>query len=187
MTFCPKLVRRLLFSLFSQIENDAGQDSPSCKNETLHSHLPTSVPKYITKLEATFTSTGGELSAPLDSNVRIIVPRGAIPAGINQQVFFGVFSDDTPLLQGFPEAPDKTLISPVVECGPHDIQLSKPVEIIVPHCLCLREAKKEAITVYRCGNLAAEFEGNGSLFFCFFPGGLRFLIRHEKWYLSQRE
>ncbi|XP_020610357.1 netrin receptor UNC5A-like isoform X2 [Orbicella faveolata] len=142
-----------------QIQNERDRDSPNCKNETLHSHLPTSVPKYITKSEATFTSTGGELSEPLDSDVRIIVPRGAIPAGISQHVFFGVFSDETALMQDFSEAPDKTLISPVVECGPHDIHLSKPVEIIVPHCLCLREARKESITVYRCGNFSAEFEG----------------------------
>ena len=154
---------RLLF-LFSQIENEVDQDSPNRSDETPHNHLPTPLPKYITKLEASFTSTGGELSASSDSNVRIIVPKGAIPAGINQPVFFGVFFDETPLLQDIPEAPDKTIISPVVECGPHDINLKKPVEIIVPHCLCLSEAKKEWIIVYRCGNFSAEFEGNGSLF-----------------------
>jgi len=102
-------------------------------------------------------------SKTLDSNVRIIVPKGAIPAGVNQPIFFGVFFDETPLLQHIPEVSDKTLISPVVECGPHDINLKKPVEIIVPHCLCLSDAKKEWISVYRCGNFSAEIEGNGSL------------------------
>jgi len=149
---------------FFQVEKGADQYPTTPSNETLYSHPPTSVPEYIKKLEATFTSTGGELSSPLDSNVRIIVPRGAIPAGKSQRVFFGVFSDEAPLLQGFNEAPDKTLISPVVECGPHDIQLSKLVEIIVPHCLCLREAKKESITVYRCVNFSADCEGISSLF-----------------------
>jgi len=167
-----------LLLLFSQRENEADQCPSNCSDETLHSHLPKSVPKYITKSEATFTSTGGELSAPLESNVRIIVPRGAIPAGTSQHVFFGVFSDETPLFQGFSEAPDKTLISPVVECGPHDIHLSKPVEIIVPHCLCLREAKKESITVYRCGSFSAQLEGNVSLFVL--PRGPRFLIQHKR-------
>jgi len=148
------------FLLYSQIENEAEQGTPDCSNETLRSHLPTSFPKYITKLEATFSCIGGELSAPLDSDVRIIVPRGAIPVGINQHVFFGVFFDETALLRNIPEAPDKTLISPVIECGPHDIHFSRPVEIIVPHCLCLSEAKREWITVYRCGKFSAEVKGS---------------------------
>ena len=100
--------------------------------------------------------------------MRIIVPSGAVPAGINQLVFFGVFSDETTLLQDIPEVPNRTLISPVVECGPHDIHLSKPVEIIVPHCLCLREAKKERITVYRCGRFSSGVESSDSMFVCLF-------------------
>jgi len=140
-------------------------DSPSCNNETLHNHLPTSFPKYITRLEATFTSAGGELSAPLESDVRIIVPGSAIPAGINQSVFFGVFLDETTLLRDIPETSDRTLISPVIECGPHDIYLLEPVEIIVPHCLDLIKAKEERIIVYRCGQFSAE--GN-SCCCCFF-------------------
>lgn len=139
------------------------QDPPSCSNGAPLNCLPTPFPEYITKSEAIFTSDGGELNASSDSNVRIIVPRAAIPAGRNQPVFFGVFSDETPLLQDIPDASEKTLISPVVECGPHDTTFSKPVEIIVPHCLCLREAKKESITVYRCANFSAELEGNGSV------------------------
>ena len=156
-----------------QIETEADQNSPCSSHESLN----TSFPKYVTKLEATFTSAGGELSAPLDSNVRIIVPKGTIPAGTNQPVFFGVFLDEIPLLRDIPEEPDKTLISPVVECGPHDINLSNPVEIIVPHCLCLSKAKKKWITVYRCGNFAAEFEGDGSLFVLLY--GSLFLIKDE--------
>ena len=146
---------------FSQVDNEQDPlDSLNCSNETLHNHLPTSFPKYITKLKATLTSTGGELSAPSESDVRIIVPSGAIPAGIDQSVFVGVFLDETTLLRDIPEAPDRTLISPVIECGPHDIHLSKSVEIIVPHCLDLRKAKKEWITVYRCGQFLAQ--GNDS-------------------------
>ena len=144
-------------------------DSPNYSDETLNNHLPTSFPKYITRLEHTFTSTGGELCAPLESDIRIIVPSGAIPAGINQSVFFGVF-DETTLLRDIPEAPDCTLISPVLECGPHKIHLLKPVEIIIPHCLDLKEAKREWITVYRGGEFFAQ--GNVSWFLdtlVFFP------------------
>ena len=154
--------------IFSQIEKEADQDSPNCSNETPHNRLPTSFPKYITKLEATFTNTGGELCAPLNSDVRIVVPSDAVPAGIKQPVFFGVFSDETTLLRDIPEAPNRTLISPVVECGPHDIRLLKPVEIIVPHCLCLSEAKKEWISVYRCGRFSPGVEGSDSMFVCCF-------------------
>ena len=150
--------------LFSQIENEADQDSPTCSNETLSNHVPTSFPNYITNIEATFTNAGGELCTPLNSDVRIIVPSGAIPAGVNQPVFFRVFSDETTLLRDIPKAPKETLVSPVVECGPHDIYLSKSVEIIVPHCLCLSEAKKEWITVYRCGKFSAGVEGSDSMF-----------------------
>ena len=46
--------------------------------------------------------------------------------------------------------PEGTLISPVVECGPHNVTLLKPVEIIVPHDLCLDEFRKDSIRVYRC-------------------------------------
>ena len=143
------------FFLFSQIENETEQCARDCSNETLHSHHRPSFPKCVTKLEATFTSNGGELSAPFDSDVRIIVPKGAIPAGMNQPVFFRVFLEERPLLQNIPEASDKTLISPLIECGPHDIRFLKPVEIIVPHCLCLGDAKREWIAVYRCGKFSA--------------------------------
>ena len=112
-------------------------------------------------MEATFTNTGGELSAPLQSDIHIIVPSGAIPTGTNQNIFFGVFSEEAILLRDNPETFDKTLIPPVVECGPHDIHLSKPVEIIVPHCLCLSDAKMEWITVHRCRNFLVQ----GTCFF----------------------
>lgn len=168
----------LLF-FYSQIKDEGDQDSyTNYSNETPYHHLSTSSPKHITKQEGTFTSAGGELSAPLDSNVRIIVPKGAIPAGVNQPVFFRVFFEEAPLLQNILEASDKTLISPVVECGPHDISLKKPVEIIVPHCLCLGEAKKEWIIVYRCGNFPAKIEGDGSFFVLHWA--CPSLIEHER-------
>lgn len=99
------------------------------------------------------------LRAPLDSNVSIIVERGTIPDGIKQCIYFGVIFNETDFFRDVPVAPDKTLISPVIECGPHDIEFLKPVKIIVPHCLDLAEAKKEWVTVYRCGHFPGY--GNG--------------------------
>ena len=96
-----------------------------------------------------FNSSGGELSAALDSDVKICIGNGAIPTEVSQEVFYRVFDDTTKLLRDIPVEPDETLISPVIECGPHDIRLLKPLKIIIPHCLYMGKAKKEWITVYR--------------------------------------
>ena len=96
-----------------------------------------------------FNSSGGELSAALDSDVKICIGNGAIPTGVSQEVFYRVVYDTTELLRNIPVGPDETLISPVIECGPHDIRLSKPLEIIIPHCLHMGKAQKKWITVYR--------------------------------------
>lgn len=105
--------------------------------------------RYLTQAEATLDSTGGKLSAP-DSDVTIAVDSGTVPEGTHQKFFFRVVYDETSLLRDIPETPDRTLISPVIECGPHDINLLKPVEITVPHCLFFDEIKKDSIAVYRC-------------------------------------
>lgn len=104
---------------------------------------------YLTQAEATLDSTGGKLSAP-DSDVTIAVDSGTVPEGTHHKFFFRVVYDETSLLRDIPETPDRTLISPVIECGPHDINLLKPVEITVPHCLFFDEIKKDSIAVYRC-------------------------------------
>ena len=96
-----------------------------------------------------FNSSGGELNAAHDSDVKICIGNGAIPTGVSQEVFYRVVYDTTELLRNIPVGPDETLISPVIECGPHDIRLLKPLKIIIPHCLYMGKAKKEWITVYR--------------------------------------
>ena len=106
-------------------------------------------PGYITEAEATFDSSGGKLFAP-DSDVFITVGSGAVQEGTKQRFFFRVPKDDSTLLQDIPDMPEGTLISPVVECGPHNVTLLKPVEITVPHDLCLDEVRKDSIRVYRC-------------------------------------
>ena len=106
-------------------------------------------PEYITEAEATFGSSGGQLSA-LDSDVVITVGSGAVQEGTKQRFFFRVPKDDSTLLQDIPDMPEGTLISPVIECGPHGVTLLKPVEITVPHDLCLDEVRKDSIRVYRC-------------------------------------
>ena len=122
----------------------------SCSDHALQNQLPRSFPKYISRAEDTFSSAGGELCTALDSDVRIIVDGDTIPFGIQQRIFFGVIYNEAEFLRDVPETSNRTLISPVIECEPHDIELLKPVTIIVPHCLDLGKAKKEWVTVYRC-------------------------------------
>ena len=111
--------------------------------------------KYITQAETTINSTGGKLSSP-DSNISVIVESGAVPEGTNQPFSFRVLYDETSLLRDIPESRDRTLISPLFHCGPESINLLKPVEIIVPHCLYLDEVKKDSISVFRCGNYSDD-------------------------------
>lgn len=96
-----------------------------------------------------------------DSDIKINVDSGAVPEGVNQRFFFRVVYDETSLLRDIPETPNKTLISPVIQCGPEDINLLKPVEIVVPHCLYLDDVKKDTISVYRCGSYSDD--GNNTI------------------------
>ena len=101
-----------------------------------------------------FDSTGGSLQSP-DSNVSIIVPPGAVPNGVSQPIFFGVVFDEKPLLENIPETTsDRTLISPVIKCGPSDLTVLKPVEIVLPHSLCIEDIKKAPVNVFRCGKFS---------------------------------
>ena len=105
-----------------------------------------------------------------DSNVSIVVDSGAVPEGKSQLFFFRVIYDESLLLQNVPEPSDSTLISPVIECGPADINLLKPVDVIVPHCLYLDEVKKNSISVYRCEHYSDRGDGN-CIFLYNLPGG----------------
>ena len=118
-----------------------------------------SYPQYLTRAEATFDSSGGKLTAE-DSNVTINVESGAVPNGVSQQFYFGVVEDDTLLLRDIPETSQRSLISPVIKCGPEDIDLLKPVEIILPHCLYMDEVKKSWVSVFRC----RQFSEKGAFF-----------------------
>ena len=132
--------------------------------------FPRSYPQYLTRAEATFDSSGGRLTAE-DSNVTINVESGAVPNGVSQQFYFGVVYDDTLLLRDIPETPERSLISPVIKCGPDDIDLLKPVEIILPHCLYMDEVKKTWVSVYRC----RQFSEKGA----FFPSVYRFDMTYK--------
>ena len=66
------------------------------------------------------------------------------------------------MIRDIPETNERTLISPVIKCGPHDINPQKAMEIVVPHCLYVDEVKKGSIAVYRC----EQFTNEGRLSCC---------------------
>ncbi|XP_068673818.1 uncharacterized protein [Montipora foliosa] len=153
--------------------NENEDTAPSSAQETVMTYLPddvisvldifppqqgiaSSFSQFVTHAEGIFNSNGGILTHP-DSNVSIKIEHGTFPDGHPQPIFFNVIHDDTYVIRDIPETDERTLISPVIHCGPHDINPNKAIEIVVPHCLYVDEVKKGCITVYRCG----EFPGSG--------------------------
>ncbi|XP_053214787.1 tight junction protein ZO-1-like isoform X2 [Panonychus citri] len=84
----------------------------------------------IAMAKGTFGSAGGTLHCE-DTGVTIIIPEGAIPVGVEQEIYFKVCYDSDMLP---PLDRDKeTLTSPIVMCGPHGIKFNLPVELRLPH------------------------------------------------------
>ncbi|KTG40501.1 hypothetical protein cypCar_00004038, partial [Cyprinus carpio] len=90
-----------------------------------------------------FNTNGGVLSS-IETGVSIIIPQGAIPDGVEQEIYFKVCRDNSilpPLDKEKVNAkrkeflfPGETLLSPLVMCGPHGLKFLKPVELRLPHC-----------------------------------------------------
>ncbi|XP_076400532.1 tight junction protein 1 isoform X8 [Peromyscus maniculatus bairdii] len=79
-----------------------------------------------------FNSNGGVLSS-IETGVSIIIPQGAIPEGIEQEIYFKVCRDNS-ILPPLDKEKGETLLSPLVMCGPHGLKFLKPVELRLPHC-----------------------------------------------------
>uniref|UniRef100_A0A8C8RPQ1 Zona occludens protein 1 n=1 Tax=Pelusios castaneus TaxID=367368 RepID=A0A8C8RPQ1_9SAUR len=79
-----------------------------------------------------FNSNGGVLSS-IETGVSIIIPQGAIPEGIEQEIYFKVCRE-TNILPPLDKEKGETLLSPLVMCGPHGLKFLKPVELRLPHC-----------------------------------------------------
>ncbi|GAB1292184.1 Tight junction protein ZO-1 [Apodemus speciosus] len=79
-----------------------------------------------------FNSNGGVLSS-IETGVSIIIPQGAIPEGIEQEIYFKVCRDNS-ILPPLDKEKGETLLSPLVMCGPHGLKFMKPVELRLPHC-----------------------------------------------------
>ncbi|XP_026071165.1 tight junction protein ZO-1 isoform X12 [Carassius auratus] len=79
-----------------------------------------------------FNSNGGVLSS-IETGVSIIIPQGAIPDGVEQEIYFKVCRDNS-ILPPLDKEKGETLLSPLVMCGPHGLKFLKPVELRLPHC-----------------------------------------------------
>ncbi|XP_067043943.1 uncharacterized protein [Acropora muricata] len=110
---------------------------------------------FVTSAHGSFDNTGGKLTHP-NSDVCINIEPGTFPHGNQQPVFFHVIYNDTYVIWDIPETNERTLISPVIKCGPDDISPQKAMEIVVPHCLDVDEVKKGPIAVYRCEQFTNE-------------------------------
>ncbi|KAG8144855.1 hypothetical protein E2320_013264 [Naja naja] len=104
----------------SNLESFSGQGDKLKYQPNNISAVPKAIPEeeghtVIATARGVFNSNGGVLSS-IETGVSIIIPQGAIPEGIEQEIYF------------------KTLLSPLVMCGPHGLKFLKPVELRLPHC-----------------------------------------------------
>uniref|UniRef100_S4RW48 Tight junction protein 1a n=1 Tax=Petromyzon marinus TaxID=7757 RepID=S4RW48_PETMA len=82
-----------------------------------------------------FDSNGGVLSS-VETGVSVVVPRGAIPEGLEQEIYFKVCQDNS-IIPALDKEKGETLLSPLVMCGPHGLRFLKPVELRLPHCAAM--------------------------------------------------
>uniref|UniRef100_A0AAQ4R3G4 Tight junction protein 1b n=1 Tax=Gasterosteus aculeatus aculeatus TaxID=481459 RepID=A0AAQ4R3G4_GASAC len=86
----------------------------------------------VATARGTFNCNGGVLSS-IETGVSIIIPQGAIPESVEQEIYFKVCRDNS-ILPPLDKEKGETLLSPLVMCGPHGLKFLKPVELRLPHC-----------------------------------------------------
>ena len=103
--------------------------------------------------------------------VSICVPVGAIPEGVQQEIYFQV-SHDGSNIRTFNAKQGERLLSPIVMCGPHGVQFLKPVELILPHSAG-KDAQELAMMLHGAHQSKFIFEQNIDFF-------LLFQMAHQK-------
>uniref|UniRef100_T1J864 ZU5 domain-containing protein n=1 Tax=Strigamia maritima TaxID=126957 RepID=T1J864_STRMM len=73
------------------------------------------------------------------TGVCLVIPPGALPPNSEQEIFLKVCQDNKLLPpldkdKGDSNFNREKLLSPLVMCGPHGVNFSKPVELRLPHC-----------------------------------------------------
>ncbi|XP_049278998.1 uncharacterized protein LOC125761682 isoform X5 [Anopheles funestus] len=83
-----------------------------------------------------FDTAGGSLADPI-WNVSLHIPAGAIPPGVQQEIYFTVTDPRLSESVGGPPLDmenGETMLSPLVMCGPQGTEFLKPVTLNIPHC-----------------------------------------------------
>ncbi|CAF4215533.1 unnamed protein product, partial [Rotaria sp. Silwood2] len=117
----------------TMLSSSSGSSIMSLKDKTVkevgetRSYSIQDGPNVIGSARGIIDYYGGKLSCPL-TGVSLFIPMGAIPEGIQQEIYFQVHQDDSRN-----EKFHGHLLSPIVICGPHGIQFQKPVELTIPH------------------------------------------------------
>ncbi|XP_014662332.1 PREDICTED: tight junction protein ZO-1-like [Priapulus caudatus] len=110
---------------------------PATSSSSSEKPLPPTEPpigenhRVVATARGTFDHTGGELVSA-ETGVSIVVPRGAIPEGVRQEIYFKVCQDSS-ILPPLDAEKGETLLSPLVMCGPHGLKFQQPVELRLPH------------------------------------------------------
>uniref|UniRef100_A0A915BRN7 Tight junction protein ZO-3 n=1 Tax=Parascaris univalens TaxID=6257 RepID=A0A915BRN7_PARUN len=139
-----------------EVNNDHSNEHPATLKATMSNdldeceprngiqHSSNAVPDTVTeheKREATVIehvsqvvdSNGCTLSCP-ESGVMLIIPKGAIDEGVQQEIYVKVCrancDESRPPLD---ESRGESLMSPLVMCGPQDLHFNVPVELRLPH------------------------------------------------------
>nr|XP_061813334.1 tight junction protein ZO-1-like [Nerophis lumbriciformis] len=86
----------------------------------------------VASARGVFNCNGGVLSS-IETGVSIIIPQGAVPENVEQEIYFKVCRDNS-ILPPLDKEKGETLLSPLVMCGPHGLKFLKPVELRLPHC-----------------------------------------------------
>ncbi|ELU09381.1 hypothetical protein CAPTEDRAFT_221876 [Capitella teleta] len=108
-------------------------------SETKQSSPPPPSPKetedgktVVATARGVFDSNGGVLESK-ETGVSIVIPKGAIPDGLQQEIYFKVCENNN-MLPPLDKDKGETLLSPLVMCGPHGLKFQQPVELRLPHC-----------------------------------------------------
>ncbi|XP_054706499.1 netrin receptor UNC5C-like [Uloborus diversus] len=124
----------------------------SCNNSAVSMALPPNVDSDLT-VWASVTKTGGRITLP-DTGISLTIPRGAVRKG-NVSLYLAVLRDD----KDRPTLSDKeTVLSPVIQCGPPDLNFVKPLILSLPHCASIETPDKWRISIFSSETPSAEVE-----------------------------
>ncbi|ESN99494.1 hypothetical protein HELRODRAFT_176655 [Helobdella robusta] len=85
----------------------------------------------IAQARGVFNCNGGILDSK-ETGVKLVIPKGALPPGVDQEIFFKVCRDERKM-PPLDKEKGETLLSPLVMCGPQGLHFLEPIEMYLPH------------------------------------------------------